>query len=121
MDKLTGRLKREHQTLVCMTNIYCEDHHTKPADGLCDSCGELMDYSETRLAKCPYGQHKPTCAKCPIHCYKKEKREHVRNVMRYAGPRMPLRHPWQALTHLFDKLRRVVHPMELRRARARRR
>ena len=77
--------------------------------------------SEDRLAKCPYGQEKPTCAKCPIHCYKKEKREHVRQVMRYAGPRMPLRHPWRALTHVFDKLRRVVHPKELRRARNRNR
>jgi hypothetical protein len=121
MERLTGRLKREHQTLVCMTNIYCEDHHGKHAGGLCPSCSELMDYSEMRLAKCPYGQAKPTCAKCPIHCYKKQKREHVREIMRYAGPRMTLRHPIQALTHVFDKLRRVVHPRELRRARNRNR
>ncbi len=119
MDKLTGRLKREHQTLVCMTAIYCEDHHGEHRGHLCSSCDALMKYSEQRLAKCPYGQAKPTCAKCPIHCYKKQQREHVREVMRYAGPRMPLRHPWQALTHVFDKLRRVVHPMELRRARKR--
>jgi len=119
MDILTGRLKREHQTLVCMTKIYCEDHHPQQHGQLCSSCDELMTYSEQRLAKCPYGQAKPTCAKCPIHCYKKQKREHVREVMRYAGPRMPLRHPIQALTHVFDKLRRIVHPMELRRARKR--
>ena len=119
MDKLTGRLKREHQTLVCMTKIFCEDHHSQQNGQLCSSCDELMTYSEQRLAKCPYGQAKPTCAKCPIHCYKKQKREHVREVMRYAGPRMPLRHPIQALTHVFDKLRRVLHPMELRRARKR--
>jgi Nitrous oxide-stimulated promoter len=35
--------------------------------------------------------------------------------MRYAGPRMTLRHPWLSLTHLTDKLRRVEHPMETRR------
>jgi hypothetical protein len=121
MDDLKGRLKSEHKTMVSMTSIYCEDHHPKPAGGLCDSCVELMNYSAERLAKCPYGQAKPTCAKCPIHCYKKEKREHVRQVMRYAGPRMPLRHPWLALIHVFDKLRRVVHPRELRRARNRNR
>ena len=119
MNRLTGRLKREHQTLVCMTAIYCEDHHGLSSGGLCSNCQELMNYSEERLAKCPYGQAKPTCARCPIHCYKKQMREEVRNVMRYAGPRMPLRHPWQALTHVFDKLRRVVHPRELRRARNR--
>ena len=121
MTKLTGRLKSEHKTLVSMTGIYCDDHHGRQVNGLCESCAELMSYSEERLAKCPYGQEKPTCAKCPIHCYKKEKRGHVREVMRYAGPRMPLRHPWQALTHVFDKLRRVVHPKELRRARNRNR
>jgi hypothetical protein len=120
MEKLTGRLKSEHKTLVCMTKIYCPDHHEQNTDELCSKCSELMAYSEERLAKCPYGQAKPTCAKCPIHCYKKQPREQVREVMRYAGPRMPLRHPWLALTHIFDKLRQVVHPKELRRLRGRR-
>ncbi len=117
MEPLTGRLKREHQTLVCMTAIYCEDHHGQRRGDLCESCAGLMSYAERRLAKCPYGQDKPTCAKCPIHCYKQQQRERVRQVMRYAGPRMPRRHPWRAFVHVFDKLRRVVHPMELRRAR----
>jgi hypothetical protein len=36
-------------------------------------------------------------------------------VMRYAGPRMLRRHPWLALCHMVDKLRRVEHPMVLRR------
>ena len=70
MEKLTGRLKREHDTLVFMCGIYCKDHHQPQADGLCADCAELMRYAEDRLAKCPYGQDKPTCAKCPIHCYK---------------------------------------------------
>ena len=121
MEPLIGRLKREHRTLVCMTAIYCEDRHGQHAGGLCDNCSELMRYSETRLAKCPYGQAKPSCGKCPIHCYKNQQREQVQQVMRYAGPRMPLRHPWRALTHLFAKLRRAAHPMELRRARSRKR
>jgi hypothetical protein len=38
----------------------------------------------------------------------------AREVMRYAGPRMTWRHPWKALNHLFDKLRRVEHPMKIR-------
>ena len=121
MSILSGRLKREHQTLVCMTRMYCGDDHGQHSGGMCGDCADLMTYSETRLAKCPYGQAKPTCAKCPIHCYKTQQREEVRQVMRYAGPRMPLRHPWQALNHVFDKLRRVVHPRELRRARNRNR
>ncbi|NIP17693.1 MAG: nitrous oxide-stimulated promoter family protein [Xanthomonadales bacterium] len=117
MEPLSGRLKREHATLVCMTGIYCADHHGSARGELCAECAALMRYAERRLAKCPYGEAKPTCAKCPIHCYKRAQREHVRAVMRYAGPRMPRRHPIRALTHTFDKLRRAVHPRELRRQR----
>jgi hypothetical protein len=35
--------------------------------------------------------------------------------MRYAGPRMTLSHPWLSLMHLVDKIRKVEHPMEMRR------
>lgn len=118
MEALTGRLKREHQTVVSMTHIYCDAHHGQKDNGLCDSCAELMRYSEARLAKCPYGPAKPTCAKCPIHCYKRQQREAIRDIMRYAGPRMFRRHPWRALVHIVDKLRRAVHPMKLRQARS---
>jgi len=45
------------------------------------------------MSRCPFGPDKPTCAKCPIHCYKPQVRERVREVMRFAGPRMLLRHP----------------------------
>jgi hypothetical protein len=115
MNNLTGRLKREHDTLVCMTRIYCQHHHNDPEGArLCPECAKLMRYAEKRLEKCPYGQDKPTCANCPIHCYKPAQREMAQEVMRYAGPRMTWRHPWRALNHLFDKLRKVEHPMKIR-------
>ena len=115
MGTLTGRLKREHETLVCMTRIYCDHHHGDPAGAdLCPECDRLMQYAYRRLEKCPYGTAKPTCANCPIHCYKPAQRQTARDIMRFAGPRMPLRHPWRALTHLFDKLRKVEHPMKMR-------
>jgi hypothetical protein len=45
-------------------------------------------------------------------------RERVTAVMRYAGPRMLLRHPWLALRHLLDGLRPAPpHPRESRRRR----
>lgn len=116
MDTLQGRLKREHKTLVSMTRIYCADHHAgDPAADLCTECQALMDYAERRLEKCPYGTRKPTCAKCPIHCYKPAPREQARDIMRYAGPRMTWRHPVLSMFHLLDKLRGVEHPMERRR------
>jgi hypothetical protein len=101
-----------------MTRVYCTHHHADPAGAeLCAECAQLMQYARRRLEKCPYGPSKPTCARCPIHCYKPAQREAVRDIMRFAGPRMPWRHPWRALVHLFDKLRQARHPRELRDAR----
>lgn len=81
---------------------------------MCPDCARLMAYARRRLEKCPYGASKPTCANCPIHCYKPAQRQRARDVMRFAGPRMTLRHPFRSLTHLVDKLRRVEHPMKIR-------
>jgi hypothetical protein len=77
-----------------------------------------MQYAERRLEKCPYGEDKPTCANCPIHCYKPAQREMARDIMRFAGPRMPWRHPLRSLAHLCDKLRKVEHPLTMRRRRS---
>jgi hypothetical protein len=113
----TGRLHREWATMQVMVGIYCSGHghHCAPGQSLCDDCGGFLAYAERRLQKCPYGPAKPTCAKCPIHCYKPAPREFAREVMRYAGPRMVLRHPWLSLTHFVDKARRVEHPLVARR------
>lgn len=95
-----------------MVVLYCEHHHG--GAGPCEDCRRFLAYAEKRLEKCPYGDAKPTCAKCPVHCYKRRQREHAREIMRFAGPRMTWRHPWLALMHVLDKLRRVEHPMAVR-------
>jgi hypothetical protein len=112
----TGRLRREWRTMQVMVGIYCSGHghQGSPGQVLCAECAGFLGYAERRLEKCPYGPDKPTCAKCPIHCYKPQPREFAREVMRYAGPRMLLRHPWLSLTHFADKARRVEHPMAMR-------
>jgi hypothetical protein len=118
----TPRLKREFLTMQRMVEIWCAGHHGRRAgDGPCADCSEFLGYAARRLEKCPYGEAKPTCAKCPIHCYKRAQREQARQIMRYAGPRMTLRHPWLSLMHLVDKLRKVEHPMEIRRRKSSRR
>jgi len=114
---VTPRLRREYRTMECMVEIWCADHHghNRKQARPCGECSEFLRYAARRLEKCPYGEAKPTCAKCPIHCYKRAQREHAREIMRYAGPRMTLSHPWLSLMHLLDKIRKVEHPMELRR------
>ena len=98
-----------------MVAIYCANHHDAKTSTDCNECREFLAYAERRLEKCPYEQAKPTCARCPIHCYKKIQREKARVIMRYAGPRMLLRHPLLTIAHYIDGLRRARHPRELSR------
>lgn len=118
---VTSHLRREYRTMECMVEIWCADHHGAATlnAGPCGECRAFLAYARQRLEKCPYGEAKLTCAKCPIHCYKRTQREQAREIMRYAGPRMTFRHPWLSVMHIVDKLRRVEHPMETRRRRSR--
>jgi len=93
-----GRLRREQRTIDAMIGIFCRKHHDA-GRGLCASCGELAAYAAARLDRCPFGADKPTCANCTVHCYRPEMRDRVKVVMRYAGPRMLLRHPVLAIMH----------------------
>jgi hypothetical protein len=102
---LQGGLLIEFRTVNAMMAIYCRDHHS--SDGLCDDCQSLLSYAETKLDRCPYGQNKPTCNRCPIHCYKPEPKEQMRLVMRYSGPRMLLPHPILAIRHLIHERKSV--------------
>lgn len=105
-DILQGKLRTEFKTVSAMVAIYCHAHHAM-RQGLCQECKTLLDYAETRLDRCPYGQQKPTCNQCPIHCYKPEQKEQMRQVMRFSGPRMLLPHPILAIRHLLHEKRAV--------------
>ena len=104
---LGGRRRREYYTVLAMFGIYCRDKHKRaraPGEELCAECRELRDYAIMRLRKCVFAEEKPTCAKCPVHCYKPDMRARIAAVMRYAGPRMLLAHPVRAIRHLVDGL-----------------
>lgn len=99
------RIARELDTVAAMLRIYCAGHHQPEGlsqPWLCGDCDILLDYASKRLALCPYGAEKPTCVKCQIHCYGRRPREAMREVMRYAGPRMLMRHPLLAIAHVID-------------------
>jgi len=99
MDRIT----RERQTIGNMIEIYCQKHGHDNATPRCPQCQSLYDYAMLRVDKCPFKDDKPTCAKCPVHCYKPAMRERVRGVMRFAGPHMAYRHPLQTLLHFRDE------------------
>jgi len=101
------RIRREQRTIAAMLAIYCRDHHRPVSTGLCAECGALLAYARRRLEGCPFQGAKPACNRCEVHCYSVTMRERVSLIMRYAGPRMLLRHPVLSLFHLLDTWRGV--------------
>ena len=95
------RRVRELATIRAMLRMYCADHHGRAPES-CEECGPLLSYATRRLERCVFSDAKPTCANCRVHCYGAAMREQVRVVMRYAGPRMLLRHPVLGIAHLID-------------------
>ena len=105
MEKSAARTKGDAKTLHAMLDIYCRARHARRG-ALCAECRELFDYAEARRAKCPFGENKPTCARCTVHCYKPAMRTRIREVMKYAGPRMLAAHPVLAVRHLVQGILR---------------
>lgn len=103
------RMQREQRTVEYMIAIYCREHHQTKGQ-LCSACQELVEYARVRLRKCPFQENKTTCGNCQIHCYKPIMREKIQEVMRYAGPRMIRHHPFLALGHMIDGLRKKPGP-----------
>lgn len=93
---MSKRLENELKTAKVMIKMFCRRRHGRD---LCVDCRDLMNYVEKRLEKCPHGPGKPACSKCEIHCYKPQMRARIREVMRFAGPRMILTHPVLAFRH----------------------
>ena len=56
------------------------------------------------IEKRPFMETKTFCSQCKVHCYKKDKREQIRKVMRFSGPRMLVYHPIMAIRHLYYQI-----------------
>ena len=111
---MSRAIQSEKRVVSKMIKLYCRAHHNSKNE-FCEECDELNIYAMIRLDKCPFGEDKPTCSLCPIHCYKKEMRTRVKEVMIFAGPRMLLRHPVDAVSHLARELKlKRKDPMELK-------
>ena len=104
-DKRFIRRVRELKTIEIMVRMYCHHHHV--GTPLCADCAALFDYAQRRLQRCVFGDAKPNCAKCVVHCYSADMREKIRIVMRWAGPRMLLRHAILGVLHLLADHRAI--------------
>jgi len=86
-----SHIAKEKETIALMINIYCQ---TKEGNKhLCPSCQELLRYAKERLNNCRFGENKCSCKRCPAPCYRPDMKNKIREVMRYAGPRMPILSP----------------------------
>ncbi len=92
------KAENEIETIELMLELYCGGNHGTRS-GLCEDCRELLDYTRARVEACPQLDNKPTCKECTVHCFAKSRREKIRQVMRYAGPRMVVYHPVRAVRH----------------------
>ena len=100
MDTQTKR-EREKRMVSQMIALYCrKKHHTR--GGLCPQCAALDAYAKMRADKCPFMETKTFCSNCRVHCYRPDMRTRIREVMRFAGPRMILHHPVAAIRHVVE-------------------
>lgn len=109
--KVAARRVREMRVVSQMVALYCAGNHDAQArtrtahcgEAVCDQCAAVDAYAVARTQGCRKMGEKTSCEACGNHCYKPEERERIREVMRYAGPRMMTRHPIAALRHLLGK------------------
>lgn len=99
---MNKRIKEEKAVVEQMIRLYCQKKEGNSS--LCPECQNLLEYANGRLDRCRYGEKKPTCKKCPIHCYRPDMKERIRIIMRWSGPRMILYHPIAAIRHLLREL-----------------
>jgi Zn ribbon nucleic-acid-binding protein len=99
MDVSTKR-EREKETVSLMIAIYCRKKHGGKT--LCPDCTALDAYARQRSNTCPFMETKTFCSNCTVHCYKKDMREKIREVMRFSGPRMIFHHPVMAIRHVIE-------------------
>lgn len=98
-----GRIEREKKTISLMVDIYCQKKHGNKKGELCDECKELLEYAHKRLSFCKFGENKSTCSRCPIHCYKKDMKIKVKEVMKFSGPRLIIYNPIELVRHALNK------------------
>lgn len=84
MQNHTDIKKRERDTLRKFIQVFCNQKHGTEKQTLCEECRDLLAYAEERLERCPLDP-KPKCKNCPIHCYKAEYRQRIREVMKFSG------------------------------------
>ena len=99
--RMVDRNQNEKDTVALMIEIFCHAKHGTKND-VCSDCSDLLAYAHQQLTDCPF-ENKPKCSDCKVHCYDRNMRLAIKDVMRYAGPRMIVKHPVAAMAHYIRK------------------
>lgn len=117
METLTAQQVKELKVLLAFVRLFCRHKHQAasqspilvPAElssasrrpvSLCPECQGLVEHAIQKRRKCPLDP-KPSCKHCHIHCYSKEHRARIREIMGYSGRKMILRGRLDYLWHYF--------------------
>lgn len=92
------RIDSEKRVISRMIRLYCQ--RKLGLESLTEEYRALESYAHRRLDGCKFGDAKPACKRCKIHCYRPDMRDKIRAIMRWAGPRMILYDPIAAIRHL---------------------
>ncbi len=104
MEQFTAAQQKDLKVLINFVRLYCALQHTDQTeaalpdlDGICrkglrvcTECRELVEYALKKRRNCPLDP-KPSCKQCRIHCYSKEYRARIREIMAFSGKRMIMR------------------------------
>jgi len=107
MEQFTDKQKKDLKVLIRFVQVYCLARHAdQPAccemlppetadiagkePVLCHECAALVSYAMERRRKCPL-EPKPSCKSCRIHCYSRQHRVRIREIMAFSGRRMILK------------------------------
>ena len=115
MTQFTRKQISDLKILAEFIQLYCHAHHDRaetclaelPADlqeacrrgiTLCLDCTAILAHGISKRSRCPL-EPKPTCKRCHIHCYSKEYRARIREIMAFSGRKMLLRGRLDYLWH----------------------
>lgn len=102
MEQFTRAQQKDLKVLINFVRVYCTARHDDQVKAgveveeiaketlLCPDCAGLVAHALEKRRKCPFDP-KPSCKHCHIHCYSKEYRARIREIMAFSGRKMIMR------------------------------
>lgn len=115
MEQFTAQQKKDLRVLIKFILVFCQARHREQADvplpaelagmfrkgvALCPDCRALLEHALLKRRNCPLDP-KPSCKNCHIHCYSKDYRAKIREIMAFSGRKMIMRGRLDYLWHYF--------------------